>query len=256
MPGVVQRIRPPDAGLTRAASTRPATCGRVPESPAAVVGSRLASRQRPWRRPLRWAAGCGVRVRARCERRGAGRRDRRSPTRRARASTRRRSGAKRWPAGSTCPRSWSAATTDGVTLADAMRAPGSTPTAIGDAPSWRSGVCRASSRSTSTRAPDVARADAPVGIVSCAREPHAPRGLVDGRADHAGTTPRAERQDALPAAARLIVAAEELGSELGVTVTTSRSSRRAERPDDDRLARAAVDRRAFGPGRTTRRVPA
>ena len=44
-----------------------------------------------------------------------------------------------------------------------------------------------------------------------------------GRADHAGTTPRAERRDALSAAARLIVAAEDLAREdPTLTVTTSR----------------------------------
>jgi acetylornithine deacetylase/succinyl-diaminopimelate desuccinylase-like protein len=46
---------------------------------------------------------------------------------------------------------------------------------------------------------------------------------LDGRADHAGTTPRDERQDALAAAARAIVAADELGTRHPeLTVTASR----------------------------------
>ncbi len=44
-----------------------------------------------------------------------------------------------------------------------------------------------------------------------------------GRADHAGTTPREERRDALAAAARLIVAAEDLAERFErLTVTTAR----------------------------------
>jgi acetylornithine deacetylase/succinyl-diaminopimelate desuccinylase-like protein len=52
-----------------------------------------------------------------------------------------------------------------------------------------------------------------------------------GRADHAGTTPRAERRDALSAAARLIVGAEDLvASEESLTVTTSRILARPNAP--------------------------
>ena len=44
-----------------------------------------------------------------------------------------------------------------------------------------------------------------------------------GQADHAGTTPPTRRRDALVTAARLIVAADEIGTELGeLTVTSSR----------------------------------
>ncbi|MBN9317380.1 MAG: Zn-dependent hydrolase [Devosia sp.] len=38
--------------------------------------------------------------------------------------------------------------------------------------------------------------------------------IVDGRADHAGTTPMGSRQDALTAAARLVIGIEELGTRL------------------------------------------
>ena len=47
--------------------------------------------------------------------------------------------------------------------------------------------------------------------------------LLRGRADHAGTTPRSERRDALSAAARLIVGVEDLADDdPALTVTTSR----------------------------------
>jgi N-carbamoyl-L-amino-acid hydrolase len=45
---------------------------------------------------------------------------------------------------------------------------------------------------------------------------------IDGEADHAGTTRRGERRDALAAAARLIVAAEELADDPGFVVTPTR----------------------------------
>jgi N-carbamoyl-L-amino-acid hydrolase len=52
-----------------------------------------------------------------------------------------------------------------------------------------------------------------------------------GRADHAGTTPREERRDALAAAARMIIAAEELGEGYErLTVTTARIVARPNAP--------------------------
>jgi N-carbamoyl-L-amino-acid hydrolase len=70
---------------------------------------------------------------------------------------------------------------------------------------------------------DVARADAPVGVVSSLANRMRVEVSVRGRADHAGTTPRDERRDALLAAAKLIVGADRIADELGqLTVTTSR----------------------------------
>jgi N-carbamoyl-L-amino-acid hydrolase len=111
---------------------------------------------------------------------------------------------------------------DGVALQDAMRDAGVDPGRIGDAPRWLAklaGFVEIHIDQTT----DVARAGAAIGIVrslACRRRLQVE---LRGRADHAGTTPRDERRDALAAAARLIVAADELSVGLGeLTVTTSR----------------------------------
>jgi beta-ureidopropionase / N-carbamoyl-L-amino-acid hydrolase len=66
---------------------------------------------------------------------------------------------------------------------------------------------------------DLARAGRPVGIVQALAGRMRIEAEIRGQADHAGATPPEERHDALAAAARLILAAAELG---GVRVTTSR----------------------------------
>jgi N-carbamoyl-L-amino-acid hydrolase len=110
---------------------------------------------------------------------------------------------------------------DGVALGDAMRSFGVDPDRIGDAPPWLEALSGFLEIHID-QSTDVARAEVPVGIVSSLANRMRLEVSVEGRADHAGTTPRTEREDALLAAARLIVAADELGAELGVTVTTSR----------------------------------
>ncbi|MGA8722601.1 MAG: M20/M25/M40 family metallo-hydrolase, partial [Solirubrobacteraceae bacterium] len=70
---------------------------------------------------------------------------------------------------------------------------------------------------------DLAGAGEPVGIVDALAARTRIEVLLRGRADHAGTTPRAERRDALAAAARLIVGAEDLAADdPSLTVTTAR----------------------------------
>jgi N-carbamoyl-L-amino-acid hydrolase len=59
---------------------------------------------------------------------------------------------------------------------------------------------------------DLARADAPYGVVTALAARLRAVATLHGRADHAGTTPMDEREDALLAAARLIVRANELAS--------------------------------------------
>ena len=54
--------------------------------------------------------------------------------------------------------------------------------------------------------------DLPLGIVDAITGLYRFRVTVEGRTDHAGTTPRSERRDALAAAARLIVGAEDLAA--------------------------------------------
>jgi N-carbamoyl-L-amino-acid hydrolase len=110
----------------------------------------------------------------------------------------------------------------GVTLHDALQGAGIEPAGIAQAPHWLdklAGFVEIHIDQTT----DLARAGAPIGLV---------RALVDrlrlqvelrGRADHAGTTPPEERHDALAAAARLIVAAEDLAEPFeGLNVTTAR----------------------------------
>ena len=110
----------------------------------------------------------------------------------------------------------------GVGLADAMRAAGVDPDGIRDAAGWLeklAGFIEIHIDQTT----DLARAREPVGLVSGLAARTRLEVVVHGRADHAGTTPRGERRDALAAAARLIVAAEELAAREGsLSVTTAR----------------------------------
>ena len=111
---------------------------------------------------------------------------------------------------------------DGLALADAMRAAGADPDLLADAPSWLERL-RGFVELHIDQTRDLDRLGAPAGAV---------RGLASrmrlaltfaGRADHAGTTGRGERRDALAAAARLIVAADELaGGDPDFLVTAAR----------------------------------
>jgi N-carbamoyl-L-amino-acid hydrolase len=111
---------------------------------------------------------------------------------------------------------------DGIALADAMRDAGVDPDRVAEAPRWLSrlaGFVEIHIDQTT----EIARAGVPIGVVSALASRRRLQVELRGRADHAGTTPRAERRDALAAAARLMVAADELSVGLGaLTVTTSR----------------------------------
>ena len=118
----------------------------------------------------------------------------------------------------------------GTTVRDAMTSAGVDPARIAEAPAWLPKL-RGFFEIHIDQTTELARAGASVAVV---------RDLVDrlrleaelcGRADHAGTTPRAERRDALAAAARLIVAAEELSEQYArLTVTTARIVARPNAP--------------------------
>jgi beta-ureidopropionase / N-carbamoyl-L-amino-acid hydrolase len=104
----------------------------------------------------------------------------------------------------------------GVALSEAMRAAGVDPDGLATAPRWIDRL-RGLLELHIDQSRDVAQLAAPAGVV---------RGLaarmrveVDlrGAADHAGTTRRSERRDALLAAARLIVTADELAAPEMVT---------------------------------------
>jgi beta-ureidopropionase / N-carbamoyl-L-amino-acid hydrolase len=120
---------------------------------------------------------------------------------------------------------------DGVSLRSAMDAAGVDGSAIAEAPAWLerlAGFIEIHIDQTT----ELARADEPVGVVTSLAARTRLQVTLTGRADHAGTTPRAERRDALSAAARLIVGAEDLigaggdsavdGGPGPLTVTTSR----------------------------------
>jgi beta-ureidopropionase / N-carbamoyl-L-amino-acid hydrolase len=110
----------------------------------------------------------------------------------------------------------------GVALSDAMRAAGVDPDGIGEAPRWLerlAGFVEIHIDQTT----ELAGAGEPIGIVTSLAARTRLEVVLCGRADHAGTTPRSERRDALSVAARLIVAAEDLAEENpSLTVTTSR----------------------------------
>jgi beta-ureidopropionase / N-carbamoyl-L-amino-acid hydrolase len=119
---------------------------------------------------------------------------------------------------------------DGVSLRDAMRAAGVDPDGIDQAPAWLGERLAGFIEIHIDQTTELARAGEPVGVVSGLGARTRLEVRFTGRADHAGTTPRAERRDALSAAARLIVGAEDqagadsaLDGETGpLTVTASR----------------------------------
>ena len=119
---------------------------------------------------------------------------------------------------------------DGVSLADAMRAAGVDPAAVGQAPEWLRTRLAGFIEIHIDQTTELARAGERVGVVTALAARTRLEVHLSGRADHAGTTPRSERRDALSAAARLIVGAEELaggdspldGDHAPLTVTASR----------------------------------
>ncbi|HTU85046.1 MAG TPA: Zn-dependent hydrolase [Solirubrobacteraceae bacterium] len=101
---------------------------------------------------------------------------------------------------------------DAVSLLEAMVRAGVDPSRIAGAPSWLeklAGFLEIHIDQTT----ELARAGEPVGVVSSLAARTRLELVLRGRADHAGTTPPAERRDALAAAARLIVGAEDLAAE-------------------------------------------
>jgi N-carbamoyl-L-amino-acid hydrolase len=114
---------------------------------------------------------------------------------------------------------------DGVSLGDAMRAGGVDPDAIGRAPEWLGTRLAGFIEIHIDQTTELARAGEPVGVVSGLAARTRLEVRLTGRADHAGTTPRSERRDALSAAARLIVGAEDSsldGDHGPLTITASK----------------------------------
>jgi N-carbamoyl-L-amino-acid hydrolase len=107
---------------------------------------------------------------------------------------------------------------DGITLRAAMTDFGLDPGRLRDAPSWLDRL-RGFLELHIDQTRDLATADSPAGVVRVLAARLRLAAELTGRADHAGTTRRAERRDALAAAAQLIVRAGELAD--GDLVTTA-----------------------------------
>ena len=106
---------------------------------------------------------------------------------------------------------------DGVTLADAMQAAGVDPAGLQDAPAWL-GRLRGLLELHIDQSTDVAERAVAASVVSGLAARMRVQVELLGAADHAGTTRRVLRRDALLAAARLIVRADELaGPEMVAT---------------------------------------
>jgi N-carbamoyl-L-amino-acid hydrolase len=111
---------------------------------------------------------------------------------------------------------------DGVSLADAMRAAGVDPAGLRTAPRWLERL-RGFLELHIDQSREIAEAGAAAGVVSSLASRARLQATFEGEADHAGTTRRGERRDALAAAARLIVAADDLAAdEPDFVVTASR----------------------------------
>jgi beta-ureidopropionase / N-carbamoyl-L-amino-acid hydrolase len=107
----------------------------------------------------------------------------------------------------------------GTSLADALAAAGADPRRLGEAPEWLarlSGLIELHIDQT----PDLAAAGVAAGVVERLAARLRLEVGVSGRADHAGTTRGEQRRDALAAAARLIVHADDLASEQAEMVFT------------------------------------
>ncbi len=109
---------------------------------------------------------------------------------------------------------------DGVRMADAMSAAGVDPAGIGAAPQWLARL-RGFFELHIDQTTELERAGVPAGVVRGLATRMRLRAEIEGRADHAGTTPPADRRDALAAAARLIVAALDRSGD-GLVATAPR----------------------------------
>jgi beta-ureidopropionase / N-carbamoyl-L-amino-acid hydrolase len=110
----------------------------------------------------------------------------------------------------------------GVTLADAMAGAGVDPEGLRDAPQWLDKL-RGFLELHIDQTRDVASGFSAAGVVTRLAARLRLQVELSGRADHAGTTPREERHDALAAAARIIVRADsEAAERLGMVFTTGR----------------------------------
>jgi beta-ureidopropionase / N-carbamoyl-L-amino-acid hydrolase len=111
---------------------------------------------------------------------------------------------------------------DGIALGDAMRSFGVDPLRLLEAPSWRFRM-RVFVELHIDQTRDLAALGAPAGAVWSLASRMRLALTFAGSADHAGTTRREERRDALAAATRLMVSADQLaGDDRDFLVTATR----------------------------------
>jgi N-carbamoyl-L-amino-acid hydrolase len=108
---------------------------------------------------------------------------------------------------------------DGTALREAMAAAGVDPEGLAQAPQWL-GRLRGFLELHIDQTRELATRDDAAGVVSSLASRMRVEVDLRGRADHAGTTRRDERRDAMSAAARLIVDAEELAADTSLFVVT------------------------------------
>ena len=109
---------------------------------------------------------------------------------------------------------------DGIALGDAMAAAGVDPADLGRATDWLRRL-RGFVELHIDQTRELAQAGRPTGVVSSLATRLRLDVELHGRADHAGTTRGEERHDAMSAAARLVVAAEDLAAEAPELVVTA-----------------------------------
>jgi len=133
----------------------------------------------------------------------------------------------------------------GVALGDAMASAGVDPAGLARAPEWLERL-RGFLELHVDQTRDVATAHRPAGVVTRLAARLRLQVELAGRADHAGTTPREERHDALAAAARVIVRADtEAAARLGMVFTAARLEVEPNAPTTvPSLARLWLDARA------------
>jgi N-carbamoyl-L-amino-acid hydrolase len=134
---------------------------------------------------------------------------------------------------------------DGVALGDAIANAGVDPGGLADAPAWLERL-RGFLELHIDQSRDVAEAGRPAGVVARLAARMRLQAEITGQADHAGTTRREDRHDALAAAARLIVRADtEAAARLGMVFTASRLEVEPNAPTTvPALARLWLDARA------------
>jgi allantoate deiminase len=122
-------------------------------------------------------------------------------------------------AGSFSPAFLDLVDTDGITLREALGTFGGDPRALADA-ALRSGEARAYIEVHIEQGPYLESVDAPIGVVTAIAGQSRILIAISGEAGHAGTVPMYLRRDPLPAAAEIVLAAEDLARQTSGLLAT------------------------------------